>query len=206
MAAPPPSLSALVQRGMALFRALDVAGSLAALDAAHAAHPAARAQLWQRGLSLYYAGRYAEGAAQFRLDTQHNPADAEEALWACLCEARALPGGLAQAQAGMLRVGEDPRPVLRLVLRVYRGEAGAEALAGAARAAGASAHDAFYALLYQGLLLEAQGRAAASGECIAQALATPYAASSTDYMVSVARVHAQQRGLQLAAAAAAHAV
>jgi hypothetical protein len=190
------SLSALVQRGMALFRALDVAGSLAEFDAAHAAFPAARPQLWQRGLSLYYAGRYAEGAAQFRLDTQHNPADAEEALWACLCEARALPGGLAQARGCMLAVGADARPVLRLALRVFAGEAAPEALAEAARAAGATAHDAFYAALYDGLLREAQGQAAASGAAILQALATPYAASSSDYMVCVARVHAQQRGLQ----------
>ena len=34
--------------------------------------------LWQRGLSLYYAGRFDEGAAQFRRDVALNPGDTEE--------------------------------------------------------------------------------------------------------------------------------
>jgi hypothetical protein len=188
MAATP---AALVQRGMQLFRLLDLPASQAAFDAAFDAFPSLRPQLWQRGLCLYYSCRFAEGAAQFRLDTQHNPADAEEALWACLCEAR-LPGGLAAARASMLAVGPDPRPALRQALRVFCGEAGVEALA---CAPSASAHDAFYCALYEGLYLEASGEPALSARAIARALATPYAASSSDYMVSVARLHAKLRAL-----------
>lgn len=44
--------------------------------------------LWQRGLSLYYAGDYAAAAAQFRRDVAANPNDTEEAVWAFLAEAQ----------------------------------------------------------------------------------------------------------------------
>ena len=183
--------SALVQKGMQLFRALDLAASLAVFDALHASCPPLRPQLWQRGLALYYASRFSEGSAQFRLDAEaYNTADAEEAIWACLCEAR-LEGGLPAAQASMLAVGLDPRPVMRAALRVFRGEAGLQELE---QAGAASAHDSFYALLYEGLLKEAQGDAPGSARAIALALATPYAADSNDFMVAVAHMHRKQRG------------
>jgi hypothetical protein len=53
-----------VATGMGLFRAGDVPGSLAAFDEALVQSPALAPYLWQRGLSLYLAGAYAEGAAQ----------------------------------------------------------------------------------------------------------------------------------------------
>ena len=104
--------------------------------------------MWQRGLSLYYVGRYAEGATQFRDDVAVNPNDTEESIWALLCEARTLPGGFAAAQAAMLRVGRDGRPVMRAAYELFQGAPGAsiEALQEAARA---SPHDTFYSLLYQ---------------------------------------------------------
>lgn len=34
-----------------------------------------RRYMWQRGLSLYYLGRFAEGAEQFRIDVAVNPND-----------------------------------------------------------------------------------------------------------------------------------
>ena len=36
--------------------------------------------LWQRGLSLFYAGRFAEGGEQFRRDVAMNPGDTEEVI------------------------------------------------------------------------------------------------------------------------------
>ena len=58
-ASPTPAAASadnLVQRGMRRFRAGDVGGSLADFDAAYEASPSLRPYLWQRGLSLYYAG------------------------------------------------------------------------------------------------------------------------------------------------------
>ena len=174
---------------MQLFRALDVAGSLAIFDAVHRDYPALLPRLWQRGLSLYYASRFAEGAEQFRCDTAVNAADAEEALWCCLCETKVH--GHAAAVARMLPVGEDPRPALRVALRAFSGSATLEEL----RAAGAfSAHDFFYAKLYEALLLEARGQEALSRAAMEQALQCAYAGASDDYMIAVARVHAKERG------------
>lgn len=192
---------------MALFRAQRLPEALAVFDALHASHPSLRPTLWQRGLSLFYAGRFEEGAAQFRCDVAHNGADAEEALWAFLCEARGA-GGFAGARARMLAVGEDPRPVLRVVLEVFRGAAPLAAL----RAAGArgSAHDRFYAALYEALYLEVapceEGGEGAAREALARALAGAYAAGAArerDYMIDVAAVHAASRGWAPPAAVAA---
>lgn len=67
--------------------------------------PSQTPYLWQRGLSLYYADRFQDGADQFRRDVAVNPNDTEEAIWAFLCEVGspaadwlrntlvALPGG-----------------------------------------------------------------------------------------------------------------
>ncbi len=44
----------------------DVEGSVQDFDAALAARPSIRPYLWQRGLSLYYLQRYADGAQQVR--------------------------------------------------------------------------------------------------------------------------------------------
>jgi hypothetical protein len=44
----------------------NVEGALTDFDMAWSAAPQLRPYLWQRGLAQYYAGRYDEGAAQFR--------------------------------------------------------------------------------------------------------------------------------------------
>lgn len=51
-----PTPDMLVRSGMQKFRAGDVQGSLRDFDAAYNASPQLRPYLWQRGLSLYYAG------------------------------------------------------------------------------------------------------------------------------------------------------
>ena len=45
-----------MQSGMRSFRKCDVTGSIQAFDEALRLDPAIRPYLWQRGLSLYYAG------------------------------------------------------------------------------------------------------------------------------------------------------
>ena len=54
--------------------------------------------------------------------------------------------------------------------------------------------DLFYALLYSALYYEAEGQAGESKDAMLQAVATPYAQQSDDYMASVAQVHCKQRG------------
>jgi hypothetical protein len=51
----------------------------------------------------------------------------------------------------------------------------------------------FYCLLYQALYFEAEGEGAASKDAMLQAVGTPYAQKSGDYMAAVAAVHCQRR-------------
>ena len=184
-----PDVGLLTRRGMAKFVRGDVEGSLEDFDSVLASAPQQRPYLWQRGLSLYYVERYADGAQQFRDDVAVNPNDTEESIWALLCEARLE--GFDAAQAKMLRVGRDSRPVMRAAYELFQGVGTLEQL----RAAAAGGpHDAFYGALYEALYAEAKGDAAAARTAILAAVATPYAQGSSDYMAALARVHAQRRG------------
>jgi hypothetical protein len=150
-----------------------------------------RPYMWQRGLSLYYVGRFADGAKQFRDDVAVNPNDTEESIWALLCEAR-LPGvGFEAAQRDMLVVGRDGRPVMRAAYELFRGSGSMDALRAAAAA---SPHDEFYSLLYQGLYHEARGDAEDAKAAVLAATSSTYGAQSGDYMAALAHVHALRRG------------
>jgi hypothetical protein len=81
-------VSTLTRRGMAKFVQDDVDGSIADFDLVIQSSPRMEPYMWQRGLSLYYAERFVEGAEQFRKDVKVNPNDTEEAIWAFLCDAR----------------------------------------------------------------------------------------------------------------------
>src|SRR2546421_393373 len=64
-------------------QAVDGFNRVAKLDPSYAP------QLWQRGIALYYAGRYKDCRAQFELHRTVNPDDVENAAWHFLCVARA---------------------------------------------------------------------------------------------------------------------
>ena len=163
-------------------------GSAAAFDAAVQLEPRLAAYSWQRGISLYYARRYAEGAAQFRADVAANPNDTEEALWCLLCEAQL---SLDRARSRMLVVGQDSRAVLRTAYDVYAGKA---PLSDLRAFASGSPRDAFYAALYEGLLADASGDAEASRAAIARDCESEYGLrGGGDYMTAVARTHRRLR-------------
>lgn len=185
----------LVRAGMLKFRQNDVEGSLEDFDAALAAAPSIRPQLWQRGLSLYYLSRYEDGAKQFRDDVAFNPNDTEESIWAFLCEAQMM--GPAKARQIFLQVGLDPRPVMRAAVRCFQEGSDPAAILAAAAGDSRGGHDSFYANLYVGLWQEAEGDAESARQAITRAVATPYAQMSGDYMASLARVHCLRRGWPL---------
>jgi len=204
----------LISEGTEAFLRGDNPAALAAFDAALSADDAGVGpRLWQRGISLYYADRFDDGSAQFRRDVAENPNDAEEALWAWLCEARrgAAGAGPAAASRRLPRTGRDPRPVVRAALAAVGGGApGApdaapddarpapDAASAAARVLRAARPgdegDRFYALLYAGLLSEAHGDEEGARRYIGEAADSPYGRASPDYMTAVARVHRATRG------------
>lgn len=191
----------LMRRGMDAFRQGQVRDSVSLFDAsADAGYP--KALLWQRGLSLYYVDRFQDGAEQFRQDVELNPNDTEESIWAMLCEARTL--GFEEAQRRMLVVGRDPRPVMRTVYTLFRGEDESKDMERLERAASnGSSSDQFYASLYLGLFAEAKGQADKARVWIERAASNPYARNSGDYMADLARVHLLVRGWATSPQAAA---
>ena len=77
-----------------------------------------RQRLWQRGLSYYYADRFKDARKQFLMDVAENPNDTEEAVWHLLAMARTE--GLAKARPQMIKMGRDPREVMRTVEEAFR--------------------------------------------------------------------------------------
>jgi hypothetical protein len=191
-AAAAPDPRALTRSGMEKFAAGDVEGSVRDFDAALAAKPSMRPYLWQRGLSLYYLEQHGAAAQQFRDDVAVNPNDTEEAIWAFLAEARAAGPDAARRQ--FLRVGRDPRPVMRAAEAAFRAADGRPEAILAAAGGDAQGHDAFYAALYAALWHEAHGEAAEAEGAMARAVQTQYARQSGDYMAALARVHCARRG------------
>ncbi|GMH42520.1 hypothetical protein BSKO_10439 [Bryopsis sp. KO-2023] len=179
----------LVRSGMDKFRKGEIDGSLEDFDRVYKDAPQMRAYLWQRGLSLYYAGRFQEGADQFREDVSVNPNDSEEAIWAFMCEV--LTDGIPEAQKNFLQVGRDPRPVLRAALDCFENGKDPKQIASAAPQDGSGEH--FYSLLYVALWNEAYGNPETAEENMVKATATRYAQFSGDYMASLAKVHCMER-------------
>jgi lipoprotein NlpI len=177
----------LLDRAIEDFENGRIAESVAGFDQLVKVLPAFAPQLWQRGIALYYAGRYADCRAQFESHRTVNPNDVENAVWHYLCVARAESP--AKARAALLPVGPDGRVPMRQVYDLFRGDLKPEQVLAAA---GSQASGQFYAQLYLGLYYEAQGDARRALEHMKTAAADRFAAAG-GYMHTVARIHLQQR-------------
>ena len=178
-----PAAERALDRAIAHFQAGRVAESAEEFDNVAKLAPDYAPQLWQRGIALYYAGRYRDCRAQFESHRTVNPDDVENAAWHFLCVARAE--SVEKARAVLLPVGPDARLPMREVYEMFRGTIGPEKVLAAA---GASTASEFYAHLYVGLYFDAIGRKAEALAHIKAAAAERYA-SVGGYMNRVARVH-----------------
>jgi lipoprotein NlpI len=178
-----PAAERALDRAIAHFQAGRIAESVAEFDNVAKLAPGEAPQLWQRGIALYYAGRYRDCRAQFESHRTVNPDDVENAAWHFLCVARAE--SVEKARAALLPVGPDSRVPMREVYQMFNGTIGPEKVLAAA---GASAAAEFYAHLYVGLYFEAIGRKAEALAHIKAAASDRYA-SAGGYMNRVARVH-----------------
>ena len=153
--------------------------------------PAAKPDLWQRGLALYYAERFADGQAQFELHQTVNPNDIENPAWHFACVARLE--GIEAARAKLVPVGEDLRVPMKEILAVFSGHGDEEAVLRAAERGEGEArrNQLCYAHLYLGLFHEAAGNAEQAREHITQA-AGPF--RMDHFMGKVAVLHATLRG------------
>lgn len=183
--------SELFREGVELFFAAMPAESAARFDALVKADPTGEPELWQRGLSLYYADRFEDGRKQFEVHRTVNPNDVENPAWHFACVARLE--GLEAAREKMLPVGPDRRVPMREIIAYYRGEGSPEQILAAAEAGdeGGRRNRLCYAHLYLGLFAEATGDNDAAKQHIALA-AGRYAMDH--YMGRTAQVHAKIRG------------
>lgn len=177
------SPQAMLNRAVADFEGGRFAESAAAFDSLAKAVPDRAPYLWQRGIALYYAGRYDDCRRQFESHRTVNPDDVENAAWHFLCVARAESP--AKARAGLLPVGPDARVPMREVYQMFRGTLTPEQVLSAA---GSGLDGQFYAHLYAGLYFEAQGMKARALEHIRIAAEERFERVG-GYMHIVARVH-----------------
>ena len=175
--------SAVLDGAVADFEGGRIAESAAGFDRLIEVSPSIAPQLWQRGITLYYAGRYADCRAQFELHRTVNPADVENAAWHFLCVARAESA--AKARAALLPVGPDARVPMRQIYDMFRGELEPEQVL---EAAGSQAAAQFYAELYVGLYFEALADDSRALAHITAAAAERFAVVG-GYMHTVAKVH-----------------
>jgi lipoprotein NlpI len=171
------------ERAVADFERGRVVESANGFDALVKLVPTMAPELWQRGIALYYAGRYKDCRAQFELHRTVNPNDVENAVWHFLCVARAESPE--KAKSALLPVGPDTRVPMREVYEMFRGRRSPEEIL---KAGGQGAQGQFFARLYVGLYYEALGNKAKALEYIKAAAEESFAPAG-GYMHTVAKVH-----------------
>jgi tetratricopeptide (TPR) repeat protein len=161
----------------------DIVESANGFDELVTLAPNFKPRLWQRGIVLYYAGRYDDCREQFESHRTVNPNDVENAAWHFLCVARAESPE--EARSALLPVGPDARVPMREVYGLLSGSRTAEDVMAAT---GGAQSAEFFAHLYVGLHAEALGNPKQAIEHIRAAASDDYAAVG-GFMHAVARVH-----------------
>jgi len=174
--------SVLLNQAMVDFLAGHIERSVAEFDQIVELAPEMGPYLWQRGIALYYMGRYDDCRAQFESHRTVNPNDVENAAWHFLCFARLQSPE--EARKALLPVGHDSREPMMTIYKVFRGETRPEELLPGI-STGALAR--FYAHLYLGLYYEALGREVEAYQHIAVAADDNYGIGG--YMHGVAKLH-----------------
>ena len=188
----PTNASLWQARGEMNFKSGHFKESVADFDRVIQLNSAQGPHHWQRGISLYYAGRFTEGRKQFELHQSVNPDDVENAVWHFLCAARER--GITNARNSMIRVGPDGRVPMPEIYALFGGNGSVDQVLSAAQpAAGARQQQSapFYAHLYLGLYFDALGNQAKAREHLGKAV-NEFGAEH--YMGDVARVHFRKLG------------
>lgn len=169
-----------------------------AFDNAIRLNPVIEPRLWQRGLALYYADRFAEGVKQFETHQTVNSQDVENAVWHLLCNARLA--GLKQAREELISIERDGRVPMAQIYQMFAGILEPNDVLKAANqhspgpVAGSNRHhlQLYYAHLYIGLYLELIDERESSLDSIKRAAAfNPL--PDDNFMGNVSAVHLQLR-------------
>lgn len=176
-------------KGVAYFFDAKIKEALVEWDAEVAASPTKLPYHWQRGIALYYAGRFQDGRDQFEVHQKVNPEDVENAVWHFLCVAKLE--SLTAARKAFIPITHDTRVPMKEIHALFAGTGSPEAVMKAsAKTEGispaAQQMQLNYANLYLGLFTEANGEKEKALRLIEQA-AKDF--PKGDYMGEVARVH-----------------
>jgi lipoprotein NlpI len=180
---PPDNPRDILERAIDDFLAGRVKESVVGFDRVAALAPEAAPQLWQRGIALYYVGRYDDCRKQFESHRTVNPNDVENPAWHFLCVAHAESPQ--RARAALLPVGPDQRSPMREIYEMFKGTLTPEAVL---KTGTQSLSARFFAELYVGLYYEATGNTSAGTAHLNAAAADEFARAG-GYMHRVATLH-----------------
>lgn len=188
-------------RGNVGFAAGDMTQSVAAFDEVIRLDATSEPELWQRGLSLYYANRFADGVKQFETHQTVNSQDVENAVWHLLCAARV--SDVDQARKKLIPITGDSRIPMSQVYEMFAGRMKPQDVLKAANETSARVQkdgirhrlQRYYAHLYIGLYHEMLKDPAASKSALEKA-AKVNPLDKDNFMGNVARVHLQLRAQQ----------
>ena len=187
----PDQAAAYYWRGRSNFCLGRIKEAVADFDRHIALAPKEAARQWERGIALYYAERFNDGAQQFELYQTYHDNDVENSVWRYLCLARAK--GVEEARKTMLPIKNDTRVPMMAIYGLYRGEQKPDDVWKAVEQGSPSEAEQnarrFYAHLYLGLWHEAQGENDKAQRHLAQAEKHKIG----HYMWDVARVHHELR-------------
>jgi lipoprotein NlpI len=177
-------------RGRENFRAGHVEESVTDFDKYVELEPSAESRQWERGISYYYAGRFAKGAKQFEDYQKFHDQDVENSVWRYLCVAREM--GLEKARSTLLPITSDPRVPMMQIYGLYQGRLKPEDVLAVAKQKPPNAElenqRLFYAHLYIGLWLEVGSEPKEAKQHILAAEKHKIA----HYMWDVAHIHAER--------------
>jgi lipoprotein NlpI len=184
-------IAAINQRGGARFCLGMVKESIEDFEKFIEAKPKAYDSHWRYGIALYYAGRPADGAKQFKAGEIAFGDDVENVFWHYLCNAKV--DGLDKARKAVLSVKPDRRVPMMKVYDLIRGKIKPDEVietSEKAKLEGEGMQEAlFYAHLYVGLNYEAEGNAK---KCLEHLTTAVEKHKITHYMWDVGNVHLKQ--------------
>lgn len=177
--------------GEILFLSGKLDQSLSCFDRANQLDPNLAPHNWQRGVALGCAGKFAEGAEQFRIHHEVNPDDVENSAWYFLCVAKTK--GEVAAEAAIIPSRGDSRPPMMAVLKMLRGALAPDEVLVAAKANTKEGDERkmamFYGFLYVGIYYDSIGET----EKAVRALDSSIALAGKDYMGRTARIYREHR-------------
>lgn len=169
-----------------LLRAGDCEAALEWFDKYSASNPESIPHLWQRGITLYFLGRFDDAAKQFEVHRDVNPNDVENAAWHYLCVSRAE--SVEKADELLLPAPNDPRPTMEEVMEMFRSGNTADVVKkmetfDKRTRIGAAAW--FYGRFYLAMYADAQGRPKDAKQFMSECAAD----APWNYMGDIARLY-----------------